>query len=351
MAKQQGEAVSSASPPVIARVVQTSEAPNRWEHKVSDRPTLTGHETHPRPRHEPNAIMFGKLKGKFDHRDDLGSQPTHSSEQLQPQPQHDDRKHHRAASSSSSTKKEAPPEVNIAPAFRTNFACVSLHMSDRIRLMQFPPEVCDAVRNSLRQSWPMGIQGEREYYGSLEFKMKGYPWSPAGEDAIHARRLTRGIMATLYSYGWILYISSDVSMKQGDKDNLFFRHQEPAPAPCEWFSCTFSRGDRLRLIDAPQAVVDDVIAVLSLHTQSHEPYKVGGVYEIKFNGYPFMASGGDTMVSRMMVLQMFAVFEQHGYTVYASIDQKYGGEHGTECDSWHLSRNANWQPGAPVYHQ
>lgn len=295
--------------------------------------------------------MLGKLKGKFDNRDDLVSQPTQNPENLQPEKQQDASNHSPQPSSSSSTGKAPPQEIAVQPSFRTNFASVSLHMSDRIRLMQFPQEVCDAVRNSLRETWPQGIQAEREYNGSLEFKMKGWPWSPSGEDAIFARRLTRGIMATLYAHGWILYLASDISMKQGDKDNLFFRHQDPAPAPCEWFSTTFSRGDRLRLIDAPQALVDDAIALLQPHTQKHEPYRVAGVYEIKFNGYPFMASGGNTMLSRMMCLQLFALFEQHGYTVYASIDQKYGGENGTECDSWHLSRTANWQHGAPVYHQ
>jgi hypothetical protein len=294
--------------------------------------------------------MFGKLKGKFENRDDLASQQTTAPERsgLPDQNQQNDGPKQYGSSSS---KRPPPSEAELPPpAFYTNFASVSLHMSDRIRLMQFPPDVCAAVRQNINVSWPNGIQAEREYYGSLEFKMKGYPWSPVGEDAIFARRLTRGIMATLYAHGWILYISSDISMKQGDKDNLFFRHQEPAPAPCEWFSITFSRGDRLRLIDAPQAVVDDVIAVMRPYTQSHQPYKVANVYEIKFNGYPFMASGGDTMTSRMMCLQLFAVFEQHGYTVYASIDQKYGGEHGQETDSWHLSKPTGWTPGAPVYH-
>ena len=170
--------------------------------------------------------------------------------------------------------------------FSTDFACISLHMDDRIRLLQFSQELRNAVRTSILNTWPEGIQNEREFHGSWEFKMSGYPWVPSGDDAIHARRLTRGIMQTLYSHGWVLYISTDISQNQGDKDNLFFRHHDPPPAPAEWFSLTFSKSDRLRLIDAPQNVVQDVIEALQFETQSHQPYRVSGVYEVKFNGYP-----------------------------------------------------------------
>lgn len=223
-------------------------------------------------------------------------------------------------------------------------------MSDRLRLLSLPQEVTDAIRTSIKQTWPRGIQEERDYYGSREFKMNGNPWHPHGDDAIHARRLTRGIMATLYSFGWILYIATDLSRNMGDKDSLFFRHQHPVPAPCEWFSCTFSKGDRLRLIDAPENLTNDIINELRSLTQSHQPYTVKGTYEIKFNGYPFAASGGKTMVSRTMAISLFEVLERNGFAIYASIDQKYGGEHGTETDTWHMSRPAGWTPGAPVYH-
>ena len=192
-------------------------------------------------------------------------------------------------------------------------------MSDRIRLLHFPPAQRDTIRTTIQRTWPRGIQNERDYYGSYEFKMHGNPWSPYGEDALHARRLTRGILATLYEAGWVLYIATDISQNPGDKDNLFFRHQSPAPTPCEWFSVTFSRGDRIRLIDAPQAVVDDTLAALAPETQSHAPYKIPGVYEIKLNGWPFAASGGKTMVSRQLCLKLFSVLERNGFTVSASM--------------------------------
>ncbi len=40
-----------------------------------------------------------------------------------------------------------------------------------------------------------------------------------------------------------------------DKDSCLFRHQHPAPPPCAWMSISFNRGDRLRLIGAPQEII------------------------------------------------------------------------------------------------
>lgn len=301
--------------------------------------------------------MFGKLKGRFEDQDRLGTSEDNTerrtsrdsarrSQQL-PQPA----KTEPPPPFSQNDYRPPPAEKAQPPPFSTNFASVSLHMSDRVRLLQLPMEQRDAIRNTIKQTWPRGIQNERDYHGSWEFKMSGNPWSPYGENALYARRLTRGILATLYEAGWVLYIATDISRNPGDKDNLFFRHQSPAPTPCEWFSITFSKGDRIRLIDAPQEVLQDTLAILRAETQRHEPYRIPGVYEIKLNGWPFAASGGSTMVSRSICLKLFSMFEQHGFTVSASLDQKYGGGNGEETDTWHLSRPIGWAPGAPVYHQ
>ncbi|KAK5164360.1 uncharacterized protein LTR77_010056 [Saxophila tyrrhenica] len=291
--------------------------------------------------------MFDRLKGEFHRQDDASS--TAGSSTRPPPPAYDGPPPN--ARPTSTSKETNRPYERPEPTFRTNFGSVSLHMGDRIRLMGLPPEITAAIRSTLQQTWPNGIQDERGYHGSVEFKLRGYPWSPTGDDAIHARRVTRGIMATLYSHGWVLYISTDISRKPGDKDNLFFRHQDPPPAPREWFSCTFSKGDRIRLIDAPESVVQDMIRTLQGYIQTHRPYHVSGTYEIKLNGSPFAASGGETMVSRVLCLELFEVLERNGFTLYASIDQKYGGQHGTETDSWQMSRPVGWSPGAPVYHQ
>ena len=57
------------------------------------------------------------------------------------------------------------------------------------------------------------------------------------------------------------------------------------------------------------------------------------VYEVKLRGTPWRAEGTETMAVRRLLLIMLEVLEEHGWTVYASTDQKNGGEKHTETDT------------------
>jgi hypothetical protein len=99
---------------------------------------------------------------------------------------------------------------------------------DRLRLMQLPPDIVVLIQNAIYQHWPLDIQAVRDYSNSYEFKLKGRPWVGYGEDVVHARRLMRALLATLYNTGWVLALSTDVSKKTSDKDTLMFRYQSAA---------------------------------------------------------------------------------------------------------------------------
>ncbi|KAF1814800.1 hypothetical protein P152DRAFT_384025, partial [Eremomyces bilateralis CBS 781.70] len=239
--------------------------------------------------------------------------------------------------------------------FRTVFASLSLHMTDRLRFLQFPQEIITAVQNIITNVWSRGIQDTRLYHGSYEIKLRGNPCKRSGysDDAVHSRRLMNHILATLYQHGWILSLSTDISKKAMDKDTLIFRKQDPPPRPAEWFSISFSKTDRIRFIDAPQQLVSNMIALFQKETQSHASFRLPHVYELKMNGYPWMASGSDTMYARSLILKLIEGLESHGFTVYASIDQKTGtssDNHRGETDTFHCCRQIGWQPGLPVFH-
>jgi len=57
------------------------------------------------------------------------------------------------------------------------------------------------------------------------------------------------------------------------------------------------------------------------------------VHEIKCRGYPWYASGEDTIKVREMVLILMEVLEEEGWTVYASIDQQSNGGDLSETDT------------------
>jgi hypothetical protein len=102
--------------------------------------------------------------------------------------------------------------------FRTRFACISLHMTDRIRLLRFPSTDIPPIRTIIAQSWPRGIQDLRNYDQSSEMKLHGNPWSTsAREQKTEARGLVMGLLAGLFEMGWVLKASVDVSKKEYDK--------------------------------------------------------------------------------------------------------------------------------------
>lgn len=119
-------------------------------------------------------------------------------------------------------------------------------------------------------SWPFGIQREREYGSSFEFKLKGKevylssrsrlmhwlnialvgnPWSGQGVEAIPCRVLMMAILRALYDIGHVIYLSTDLSRKQFDKDSIFFRWHSVPPPPCIWFAISFNMGDTIRVIE------------------------------------------------------------------------------------------------------
>ncbi|KAF2472852.1 uncharacterized protein BDR25DRAFT_219429 [Lindgomyces ingoldianus] len=236
------------------------------------------------------------------------------------------------------------------PGFQTRFASLSLHMEDRLRFLRFPPDVVNTCRQTIVTTWKRGIQGERVYAGSYEFKTMGHPWRGAGDEAMEARRLVCALLGTLHTMGWVLTLNTDVSKSVRDKDTLLFRHQIPAPAECEWGCVAFSKTDRIRFIDLPPEICGAVASKIDQSWVKEQSIYMQGVYEIRLHGSPWYSNGTDTMKVRELLLVLLETLEEEGWTVYASIDQKNGTENTTETDTWHCSKPKGWVKGTPVYH-
>lgn len=166
----------------------------------------------------------------------------------------------------------------------------------------------------------------------------------------------REMLARLYQEGWILHASTDVSKKQLDKDTLMFRKQESAPPAAEWISISFNMSDRLRLIGADTELISAVRQLLQnmrlLQTDCGWKDQRLGAWEFKINGYPWRASGEETMTTRLLLLRLLETLEQHGWSLYASVDQSTSsGDNVSETDSWFCVRDKGWRPGSAVFHR
>jgi len=80
--------------------------------------------------------------------------------------------------------------AEIPPAYTAyQHACLTLNLSDRLRLIRFPPSVIEIVRQAIVTSWPKGLHREKQEIDCYEFKLHGNPWWGQGEEAIASRVL------------------------------------------------------------------------------------------------------------------------------------------------------------------
>lgn len=236
--------------------------------------------------------------------------------------------------------------------FRSAFASLSMHKGDCLRVLSFPPAAISAVQLAVRQTWPNGIQSEQPYAGTHEFKLRGWPWSSnLADDAMHAQRCMTRVLEALAGLGWVLVLSTDVSRNKMDNDTLLFRLQQRPLTGMSWTSMAFVKGDRLRLVDAPEELVRATLGGLAGRVQSHGPFGIPGVYEVKLTGYPWRAGGEETMEVRRVLLVLLEALERCGFTIYASVEQNAtANKHASETDTWHCCRQADWVAGMPVFH-
>ncbi|KAI1320121.1 hypothetical protein EDD11_002093 [Mortierella claussenii] len=261
-------------------------------------------------------------------------------------------------SSKASLSALAPPPYSLLPppyhnstgastvtsttTVSSRICCISLHESDKLRLIGTPEELVAILRETILKSWGK-IQREHVYSGSYEFKVVGTPWSGQVQEAVKSRQLITAVLGTMIQHGWNLIQSADVSKKQGDKDSLFFEStgQQVDVIPyLDMFSISFNRTDRIRLIDAPPhipAIVKEAIKQQWKQGISHERDYYNSL-EFKLNGNPFYANGPETVWSRMMLSQVLAALRSSGYKLYTSVDISVGSGDGSDVHSWIFRR-------------
>ncbi|VUC25596.1 unnamed protein product [Clonostachys rosea] len=234
-------------------------------------------------------------------------------------------------------------------AFRTQLACVTFSLGDCIRFIRFPPDVVGTMQGILGSTWPKGIQDVRDYAGSREFKLHGYPWRPHYKGNDDSRQLVLKIIEALYDMGWVLHAATDLSKKQTARDTLIFHYRNPPPPRSDWICISLYRYDRLRVTPPPQpdlsaALIQTFGGEVSKHEVTREHL------EIKFHGHPWVPSSEDTVHMPLMILGMLETFERFGYSMYASLKDQISNE-GHDADILVMQRHKNWVPGMPIFHR
>jgi hypothetical protein len=209
-----------------------------------------------------------------------------------------------------------------SPQPRVVFASILMDQSDRLCLLRFPSIHIKSVHHAICASWPRGVQETHDCSGGYVFKLRGNPWSGRGDEAIFARRMMSKILETLANIGWVLAVTTYISKWTSDKDTLIFRYQQSPPPPAAWMSISFNQSDRIRLIDAPDELIQYLTSYLNRVIQRHNRLKQEGTYEVQFRGYPWSVL---VTVFRPLLLELLEALDVNGWTVYASIEQETPG--------------------------
>ncbi|KAF9084867.1 hypothetical protein BGX23_010156 [Mortierella sp. AD031] len=120
-------------------------------------------------------------------------------------------------------------KLEIGQDMGTEMFAVTFEWWDRLRVIEGSPENIAAIKDALETVWTKGIQLEKDYAGSYEFKLGGSPFNPWKWDSIQARMMFIQILANLKAQGFSLYASIDISpncSKDDEKIESWFFMQD-----------------------------------------------------------------------------------------------------------------------------
>ncbi|KAF5673860.1 hypothetical protein FHETE_3247 [Fusarium heterosporum] len=117
---------------------------------------------------------------------------------------------------------DAPPsfQETIAadpPVFKTQFACITFNMLDRIRFINFPDAEVMTLKEAIKACWEPGVVQTRPYGESTEMWLRGTPWIHRSHGNDDARRLILAILEELFNMGWVMQGSMDITQKSDSK--------------------------------------------------------------------------------------------------------------------------------------
>lgn len=226
-----------------------------------------------------------------------------------------------------------------------DLAILSLNRSDRLRLINFEYGIRDVVRSTILRFFQTKEPEERIYHGAIEFKLKGYPFSCCGSEAVASRQFICRLLEALRDKGWTIYTTVDLSRKVTDKSVFIFRQVESAKLK---FACVaLSDVDTVRFLNFPQQVarrLREIVDKSYMPKISDEHSEDASCYEITLHGYPWSQESSYNLHARSMLLVLLREAFHYGWEINSSADvsakfvhTENGPDYPMDVHSWFLS--------------
>lgn len=110
----------------------------------------------------------------------------------------------------------------------TTFCSISLHDTNKIRVINAPPTLAPLLRQAIIGTWKEPIKQESHLpysggSGTYEFKLDGKPWAPSKSGPlITSTNLVLALKRTMETAGWSLVLASNLSRVRDENDTFFF---------------------------------------------------------------------------------------------------------------------------------
>lgn len=216
---------------------------------------------------------------------------------------------------------------------RNLFWLLSLHGSNKLRVISSKSNLCgqeltgviDLVRELISNYWPGGVQNERNFHGSHEFKIAGSPWQADGSNGVLTRTFIAEMLERLTAEGWALHSSLELSKKLGgDKTTFIFR--KSARRQLHHVCLSFNERDKINFIRFSTALVEGLKEVIKANwppgIQIEE--EIFDCQQFRLHNCPWGSSAKDPGIdgsrAKHLVSHMLAYLLHRGYFVVASAD-------------------------------
>lgn len=232
------------------------------------------------------------------------------------------------------------------------YSGLSLNHGDMLRLLDVPGvehdrTLIDALTATIEKSWPRGIKAQKDYGGSHQWKLNGWPWKASGTDTVDARRLVSFILQTVWIEGFELMPGVDCSGKLGDSSLIVFRRKTVRErAPAQMYpsldgrilpvACvSFHDTNDVRISCTSTEIATGLVSRLRASLTSPDLFcdvvkkecEYGESYQFILQAHPFTAFPGikSSTYIGSIVLSLVDTMTREGWAFRASLDvsQKY----------------------------
>lgn len=179
------------------------------------------------------------------------------------------------------------------------WVCVMPSQGDSLLVFAVPPSSFGSMAHDVQammddviaRSWSRGVQASAHTPDGLNYKLKGNWLYPQGEDTVASRALVAALLDGFRQLRFDVVASPLVNTTQAATELFLRRNALPTPPSTGLrVGMSFNRQDRLRLVNAPQQLVDVVRQILQEVGRLQDENVYGDSIEFKCVGYPF----GDT---------------------------------------------------------